>query len=123
MTEPFAVRLRPDERGAWALLDGDREHVTEGNSPAACPRCRRPVFLDTDVDLSFCAFCNVWVGGPPLPSCAPSEDCPYCEARREGSRAPPLSRPLAESDERAAEFLGEVVPSRLMETFQRSRRH
>lgn len=95
----------------WRLLDGEREHVVEGNTPPACARCHLAVFLDTDYDLSFCAFCNVWGGGTPTPTCPPSARCRFCDAMRAAPvRLAPLSRPLAHSDALVADFLREVIP-------------
>jgi hypothetical protein len=105
-------------RGAhgWSLLDGEREHVTEGDTPRACKRCHLPVFLDTHYDISFCAFCNAWVGGSPSPTCPPSARCSFCEAMRAAPvRASPLSRPLTDEDALVAEFLREVIPTRLLD--------
>lgn len=100
----------------WRLLDGEREHVTEGDTPRACERCLLPVFLDTEYDISFCAFCNAWVGGVPAATCPTSAHCSFCDAMRASPvRESPLSRPLADGDALVADFLREVIPTRLLD--------
>lgn len=101
--------------GGWSLVDGDSEYVVEGSTPLACPGCGFPVFLDTNLDCSLCAFCNAWTDGALVPTCPPSANCGYCDARRGSVRARPLSRALTDTDEHVAEFLREAVPIRVME--------
>jgi hypothetical protein len=108
------VHLARSQSG-WSLFDGDAEHIVEGSAPLACKECSRPVFLDTDLDGSLCAFCNAWTDGALVPTCQPDAKCGYCDARRASVRTRPLSRPLTDADERVAEFLREVVPIRVMD--------
>jgi hypothetical protein len=109
------VELVLGERG-WSLVDGTREHVVEGDNPLACKRCRLPLFLDDELDLNFCGFCNEWKDGPPAVRCPPSEQCIYCDARRSRGRPRPLSRALADDDALVADFLRQVIPRGLLDS-------